>query len=84
LGVAFATQYQARVWLSFCGVHIFHVSDLRKSRPNKRNWESHLTSDERREIAELEKKIRKLDQQSSILRGRRQRIQNRATARAAN
>ena len=61
---------------------LFNVSDLRKSRPNKRNWERHLTSAERRELADLDRQIKTLDEQSTNLRGRRQRIQNRATARA--
>jgi hypothetical protein len=47
-----------------------------------RNWRKYLTEQERKEIMHLDARIKKMDSNTDILRSRRNKIQNRATARA--
>ena len=60
------------------------MSDLRRQRPNGRDWRAHLTAEEKKQVASLERQIEKLSDHLTIVRAKRLRIQNRATVRAAN
>ena len=60
------------------------MSDLRRTKPNARDWKSYLTPDEKRELARLEKVIFKAEQMAQVPRLLRNKIQNRATVRAGN
>lgn len=48
----------------------------------RRDWQAHLTSAERKQMALIKKKIKDMEDKTSILRMRWNKIQNRATARA--
>jgi hypothetical protein len=58
------------------------MTDGRSMKPNGRNWRDCLTAMERRELATIEKAIKRQDENLMVYRQRRQRIQNRATVRA--
>jgi hypothetical protein len=58
------------------------MTDLRTKKSNARNWQDHLTREERRELAALEKVIAKAAKLAELPRLRRLKIQNRATVRA--
>lgn len=60
------------------------MSDLRRTKKNGRDWRSHLTDDERQELARLDKAIAKAEQMAELPRLKRHKIQNRATVRAGN
>ena len=60
------------------------MSDLRKAKVKGRDWRAHLTPEEKREIARLERIIAKAEKMAELPRLRRNRIQNRATVRAGN
>lgn len=58
------------------------MTDLRSKKPNARDWRSHLTPEERKQVTALEREVAKLTERISVLRVQRLRIQNRATVRA--
>lgn len=58
------------------------MTDMRKKRPDGRDWRAHLTSEERIELARLEKILAKAEEMAMIPRLFKAKIQNRATARA--
>ena len=58
------------------------MTDMRTKRPNGRDWRSHLTGEERKELRRLEKLIAKAEAMAVMPRLLRNKIQNRATARA--
>jgi hypothetical protein len=60
------------------------MSDLRRTKTTSRDWRAHLTPEEKRELARLEKVIAQAEAMAELPRLRRQRIQNRATVRAGN
>jgi len=51
--------------------------------PDERNWRRALTKDERAELREIERAIKRGDKELRKLRAARRKIQNRATRRAA-
>jgi len=53
-------------------------------RPDSRNWRAHLTPEEKRELARLEKIIAQAAKMAEVPRMQRLKIQNRATVRAGN
>lgn len=62
--------------------HVVHMTDLRTQKPNGRDWRAHLTPEEKRELARLEKIIAQAEKMAELPRTQRQKIQNRATVRA--
>jgi hypothetical protein len=60
------------------------MSDLRRTKPNARDWKSYLTPEEKRELAQLDKIIAKAEKMAIMPRLQRHKIQNRASVRAGN
>jgi hypothetical protein len=58
------------------------MTDLRAKLANHRQWRVHLTTEERIELARLEREIKKAERTTSVHRMLRQKIQNRASVRA--
>lgn len=64
--------------------HDVHMSDLRTSRQNRRDWRAYLTPEEKQELARLDKIIAKAEKMAELPRLKRHKIQNRATVRAGH
>lgn len=64
--------------------HVVHMTDLRHTKRNARDWRACLTTEEKRELARLDKIIAKAEEMALVPRLLRNKIQNRATVRAGN